>query len=120
MEILSIGAGLLIFLSGCAGVVVTDHEWYGSLGVEGAAGFHTLTDETETLDLEHWAARWDDLTHPLVCTDTGSFAEIKADLEKLCSFEPCTVKMKEAVDALYAKVKAANVAAARAANRAEP
>lgn len=107
----------LVFLSGCAGAVLTDHEGFGSLGIEGASVFHTLTPETGQLTIEEWAARWDDLDHPLVCFGTEMLAEWKGDLEKLCSVEPCTVKMKDAVDAFYAKVKAANDAAAKASGK---
>lgn len=117
MLILAIGMASLVFLSGCAGVELTDHEGFGSLGVEGASIFHTMTSETGTLTLEQWAARWDDLDHPLVCFGTDMLAEWKGALEKVCSHEPCTANIKQAIDNASAKIKAANDAAIKATGK---
>jgi hypothetical protein len=84
---------LLSILSGCAstsGIQINDSEWCGSLGAQGAACFHTLTNESEILTLQQWATKWDDLGNPIVCTSVNTFSDWKADLEKFCSYYGCT------------------------------
>lgn len=104
---------VLLGLGGCAQVQIKDSEWYGSLGILGAAGFHTLTNDTERLNIQQWAVKWDDLQHPLVCTSVDTLADWKGDIEKLCSFNSneCTYQVQQAVNAFYAKISAATGAA---------
>lgn len=77
--------GMALLLSACGTVTIKDSEWFGSLGSQGAAGFHTLTPASETLDLTQWATKWNDLSNPMICTQASTFADWKADIEKLCS-----------------------------------
>lgn len=106
---------VLLAMCGCAQVPVNDSIFIGSLGVNGGALFHTLNTDSRVLTLPEFAQRWNDLSDPLVCTNSSTFAEWKSDIEKLCSFENvCTTNMQEAVDTFYAKIKAANAAAQKA------
>jgi hypothetical protein len=101
-----------IHLSGCAGVTLTDSEWYGSLGAQGAFGSHTLTNQTETLTLQQWSQKWVDLSHPLVCTSVDTLAEWKGDLEKLCTYSnACSAQVQAQVTAVYNKITAAHATA---------
>ncbi len=108
---------LLLFLSACAGVVITDSMWCGSLASEGAACFHTLTNDSESMNLQQFAAWWDDLSDPKVATSIATLTDIKADIEKLCSFNNvCTYDMTAQVTALAAKVDKAKQAAQKASD----
>ena len=103
-------AGLILLLS-CQNVVIKDSEWCGSLGASGAACFHTLTPAYEILDLQQFASRWTDLKNPLVCTDSSTLADWKADIEKLCSYDQnCTPEVQAQVNLFYDKLEAAEKA----------
>lgn len=96
-----------LLLTNCPGVQLKDHEWCGSLASDGAACFHELTSDTRQMNLQQFVTWWDDLSDPKVATPSSTLADIKADIEKLCSFESvCTVQVKQAVTALSAKVSA--------------
>jgi hypothetical protein len=75
----------LTSLTGCKHITITDSIWYGSLGSQGAVLEHTLTSTQTTLTLEQFAELWDNLSDPLICTNSSVFATWKANLEKLCS-----------------------------------
>lgn len=86
----------LLILSACANVTLKDSTWDGSLGIDGAAEFHVMTEETARLNYQQWQARWNDLTHPMVATDIDTMLDWKADIEKLCSFENhCTYEQQQ-------------------------
>lgn len=97
-----------LLLASCAQVPIKDETWDISLGITGAAEFHTLSTESRDLDLNAWAALWDDLTNPqgpMACTRTATLAEIKAEVEKLCSFAKiCNVELKTAISSLSTRV----------------
>lgn len=72
----------------CSTIQVPDTVWYGSLGVTGAVGFHTLTAGEQRLSFKDWIAKWDNLSDPegpMICTHTASFAKLKSAFEKLCN-----------------------------------
>lgn len=93
--------GLLI-LSGCASVRIPDTEWCGDMGSEGAACFHTLSDESRDIP----KAEWDEYRFGQVCTTANDFASIKTALEKLCSMagKRCKYYVKQAIAGLEAKM----------------
>ncbi len=77
----------LIFLPSCSSVQVKDYQFIGSLGPEGAVQFGTLDNiQTNLTTAEFWGM-WNDLTHPMVATSVDTLTDIKAIIEKLCSFE---------------------------------
>jgi hypothetical protein len=82
-----IGTGLLI-LEGCKRITITDSIWYGSLGSQGAVQIHTLANvPSQVISLSQFAVLWDNSSDPLICTNSSTFANWKANLEKLCSFD---------------------------------
>lgn len=91
----------LLLLSGCASVRIPDTEWCGDMGKEGAACFHTLTDDERDIP----KAEWDDYRFGQVCTTNNNFAAIISALEKLCSKagKRCTYYTKQAIRELSAK-----------------
>jgi hypothetical protein len=96
---------LALLLSSCARVTIKDSVWYGSLGAAGAAEEHTLTSDSATLTLAQWAAKWDDLSNPMVCTLYSTFSEWKADIEKLCSYSnDCDYQTQQQIQELFEKL----------------
>lgn len=84
---------------GCAQVEVKDENLYGSLGQSGAVEFHIFATTTQTMDYSAWLMLWNNLNSPMVCMDSDSFADIKTELEDLCSqtndcTEPVQANMK--------------------------
>lgn len=92
----------LLLLSGCASVRIPDTEWCGDMGSEGAACFHTLTDESRDIP----KAEWDDFRFGQVCTTANDFASIKSALEKLCSMagKRCKYYVKQVLAGMEAKM----------------
>lgn len=92
----------LLLLSGCASVQIPDTEWCGDMGSEGAACFHTLTDESRDIP----KPEWDNERFGQVCTTPNDFASIKSALEKLCSMagKRCRYYVKQAIRNLEAKM----------------
>ena len=106
----------VLLLNACVQVPITDSMWCGSLGASGASCAHTLTDQTQQMSLQEFAVWWNDLSNPKVATTLAALTELKADLEKLCTFSgDCSVQTQTAVEAAYAKVAAAHAAAVRTA-----
>lgn len=97
-------AGLL--LSSCASVTISDHEVCGSLGIQGAACYHLLTDQSRTMNLTQFAAYWNDLTDPKVVTPLSTITDLEATIEKLCTDDNvCTQAIQDQVAQLKIKVK---------------
>lgn len=83
-------------LSSCA-VQIKNERWYGFASPvaipsplpsgfpESVVYFDTLDDQTGTVDFGVWLAN--SPTGAWACTDTATLAEIKAEIEKLCSKE---------------------------------
>ena len=67
------------------------------------------------MTLQEWATTWDDLDHPQICSVVDNFTDIKADVEKLCSFgNVCTYDQKAQVNAISAKLDTVIAKAKRA------
>jgi len=79
-------AACLTLLPSCSKVIISDSVWTGSLGAQGGIQVHTLANvQSTTITLAQFAALWDNLSDPLICTNSSVFASWKEDLEKLCS-----------------------------------
>lgn len=91
--------GLLLTVSGCKRITITDSIWIGSLGPEGGVIIHTLASPApQTVTLEEFSALWDDLSNPMICTSASTFATWKENIEKLCSFDNvCSYNDKQAI-----------------------
>jgi len=87
---------------GCARVQVDDSEWCGDMGPQGAACYHTLTDESRDVV----KADWDLERVGMLCTRSTSFAALTSALEKLCSLTwRCSYEEKAAIERLKLMVK---------------
>lgn len=82
----------LPLLNGC-GVKIKNERWYGDMGNQGAIYFETLTNVTGTLD----KPAWDALRVGMACTSTDALAEIKREIEQLCSATSCDYEKVSAV-----------------------
>lgn len=85
----------LLLFCGCGSVQIKDAVFCGSLGVDGAACFHTLTDEKEILTYDEVKAKWENLDNPIVFTNVETLTNYKSYIEKLCSFGSCTFEEKK-------------------------
>lgn len=83
---------LVPMLSGCA-VKIKNERWYGDMGPKGAVWFETLTDAGGNID----QAAWDHMRVGMACTSTDTLAEIKRELEQLCSATVCDYEKVSAV-----------------------
>lgn len=75
---------LLLMLNGCA-VQIKNERWYGDLGPRGAIYFETLSNATGSVS----KAEWDAMRVGMACTTTDTLAEIKKEIEELCSSTAC-------------------------------
>jgi hypothetical protein len=67
-----------------------------------------LTDASRDMTLEQFAVWWNNLDDPKICTNASTYADIKGDIEQLCSFNNvCTYEMKENVEKISAKLAGA-------------
>lgn len=71
-------------LSGCA-VQIKNERWYGDTGPSGAVWFETLSDKSGQID----KASWDQMRVGMACTSTDTLAEVKREIEQLCSSTAC-------------------------------
>jgi hypothetical protein len=111
---LSFGAtALLLFTvlstSGCKGfqskIIIDDEGWYGSLGPDGAAEFHTLTDEQYTYTMPQFLQIWNNPKDPLVATHLSTFTQIKKEMEVLCAaVKRCDPHLMKTFNGLYDKM----------------
>lgn len=79
-------------LSGCA-VQIQNERWYGDEGSKGAAWFETLTSDVGKVDKQDW----DNLRIGMACTTTGTLANIKKEIEELCSSTACDYEKVSAI-----------------------
>lgn len=105
--------GHFLVLSACQNVPIENAEFIGSLGPLGAVTFDLLDGNSRDLDLQAFAKEWDDLSNPdgpLICTRSKNFANLKRDLESLCSWNPseCTVEAQQAVNNFMSRVQSVN------------
>ncbi len=80
-------------LQGCKDVVITDQEWCGDMGPDGATCFHTLSSAERGLS----KAEWDGYRFGQLCTTSKFFADNKKVIEQLChSSGECSFESMEA------------------------
>lgn len=104
-----------LLLSSCTNVQLKDHELCGSLAVRGAACYHIFTDESRKMNLQEFAAWWNDLKDPKVATSISTITDWKGAVEKLCTDTgQCTVEVQKKVNDLYKKLSTAHSAALKA------
>lgn len=77
---------LQLLLSACAQVPIVDHEFIGSLGAQGGAGFHFLNDTKTIYTRVQIESMWDDIAHPMCMTSADTIADWKDVIETLCSY----------------------------------
>lgn len=90
---------LLPLLSGCA-VAIHDHEFCGDMGTLGGSCFHSLT--TESRDVPEPA--WDDERFGMICSTADTYADLKATIEKLCSYAHCDYDTQQKIDLFFQNV----------------
>lgn len=84
-----------MLLSSCARVKISDGEFCGDLGSDGATCFKTLSGETRDIS----PSDWDEERFGMVCSDSGTFAEWKAAIKKLCAYSRrCTYEDKKSIE----------------------
>ncbi len=99
---LFIGMGVLI-LSACAQVPIKDFEGCGDMGDSGAACFHSLT--LESRDIPKPA--WDKERFGQICLKAQAIADLKSEIEKLCSItDRCTKEEKQEIADFFSRVDA--------------
>jgi hypothetical protein len=90
-----------LLLSGCSQVEIKNQRWYGDLGPKGAVYFETLTTATGTVD----KASWDTMRVGMACITTDTLAEVKKEIEELCSATPCDYeKVSQALGKFQARI----------------
>lgn len=97
----------LLTLSGCANVRIPDTEWCGDMGSEGAACFHTLSDDARDLP----KAEWDAERFGQVCTTTNNFSAIISSVEQLCSMagRRCSYSTRKAIKKMTLNLQRLNL-----------
>ena len=71
---------ILLVLSSCARVKITDTEFCGDMGRDGAKCFTTLSGQERTIELREW----EDYRFGMICSKASTFAEWKKAILKLC------------------------------------
>lgn len=96
---------LLLLLSSCA-TTIRDFETCSPIPSEsmqnlGAACDNFMTANQRILDPDEWITEqklWLDNGDVVECTSSGSIANLKAEIEKLCSRTACNYDAKQAVN----------------------
>lgn len=89
-------------LCSCA-VPIKNERWYGDEGLKGAVWFETLSDKSGEID----KLTWDAMRVGMACTSTDTLAEIKSEIEKLCSASSCDFeKVEKILGKFQARVEA--------------
>lgn len=81
-----------MLLPSCA-VSIKNERWFGDVGPSGAVWFETLTDEQGSIS----KAEWDQMRIGMACISTDTLAQIKSEIEKLCSATPCEYEKVQSV-----------------------
>jgi hypothetical protein len=81
-----------LLLTSCA-VEIKNERWYGDEGQAGAVWFETLTPAKGKVD----KADWDALRLGMACTTVETLAEIKREIEQLCSQTNCNYVQVSAI-----------------------
>lgn len=74
----------LLILSGCGAVVIQNERWYVDKGALGAVYFETLSSVKGSLTPDEWKEK----RYGMTCSTGDTFAEVKREIEKLCSASP--------------------------------
>ncbi len=78
---------MVLLLPNCSQVPVKDQVWWGTKGIRGAVEVHTLQTGTKQISFEDWLKMI--RIRPMLCTSVETFAQIKGDYEKFCSYCNC-------------------------------
>lgn len=71
------------------------------MGTQGASCVHTLSTMKEDIP----EPEWDDVRFGMLCTSADNFADIKTEIEKLCSVSgKCTYDMKAQIKNFFDNV----------------
>jgi len=91
----------LFITTSCGDVNIKDEVWYADKGLLGAVELHTLTNDMKDIP----KLDWDNMRFGMLCTSTDTFAEIKSELETLCSYgDDCTYDTQQKVQAIANKI----------------
>lgn len=82
----------VLALSGCA-VRIQNERWYADIGDKGAFWFETLTNNGGSVE----KSDWDVMRVGMACTTTDTLAEIKREIEQLCSSTACDYQKVSAI-----------------------
>lgn len=81
-------------LNSCANIKISDSEWCGDLGAEGASCFHTLSDKQRNLN----RPSWEEERVGMVCTSPKTFSDWQSTIMKLCiASKRCKFEKNKAV-----------------------
>lgn len=85
---------------------IKDQAWVGVYpDLSGGEQFHTLTSESKTMDTSDLAAYFAEEGDPKVCGAAQSFADNKANIEKLCSETgKCDYETKQALTRFFSNL----------------
>lgn len=93
---------LFVSTLSCSKVKISDGEWCGDAGKEGAYCFHTLSDGERDVPKE----QWDLERFGMICTKSENFAQWKSAILKLCKHSKvCKLEVEEAVNKFTGKVE---------------
>ena len=85
---------LLALISSCAKVKISDSEFCGDMGQEGATCFRTISGQLREVSPSEWESE----RFGQICTRPETFAEWKAAILKLCKMtKRCTFEVKSKV-----------------------
>ena len=87
---------VLLLLVSCAQVQIQDSVWCGSLGPQGAACFHMLTNQETDMTWPEVVTAWNDLSHPIAFTSSDTITNLESEIEKLCTAsQDCTYAQQQ-------------------------
>lgn len=99
-----------LLLSACGHVKISNQEWCGVYpDMSGADCFDTLDSASRELDDKGLAAYFDVPHGARICGDAQSFADNKANIEKLCSETgKCDYETQQAITRFFSNLKRFN------------
>lgn len=84
----------VFLLSSCAKVQISDSEWCGDLGEDGASCFNTLSDKQRDIAKKEW----DKERLGMICSKAETFADWQATILKLCkASKRCSYQGKQII-----------------------
>ena len=91
-----------LLLSACSTVKIQDEEFCADMGSQGATCAHLLTNQTR--DIEQ--PEWDNTRFGWFCTTGDDLAEMKKEIEELCSVSgKCDYATQQALAKFFSRVK---------------